>query len=415
MIKMKSIRKKIIFPLSLLILFSLVIPFTHADNGTAEMSILPQSQVVYFNQNFTVDIVVNAENVSAVQCWVSFNASLLKAIKVTNGEMFDNLLMNGTIDNSNGTIKNIVGYSLTPVNASGGKVFATIKFQAKDKVGISSIELISGYCSALPYENLTLHNATVEVRNPLVNIAMLPSYNLIGNETTSMDVNITPNGNEITVFTCNITFDANYFEVIGVTNGGLFGVFDYSVNNSSGTINIFALVTDVNNPVTTNGTLATIEFKPKLTGLTNINLTDVQVYGVGQQLHYTTSNATLEADLNPPDISMQFGQPYYNDGIKNWISSYTPIYINATDEHDYTIYYCIWNGSWQSWTDGSINANVTIFLADEGKHYIEYYAKDNLNNTSPIYNRTVYVDNSPPDISKQYGKPYYNDGTNEWI
>jgi len=131
MMKMKSIRKTIILSLPFILLFSLALPISHADDTTAEMSVVPSQPAVYLNETFTVDIVVNANDVQAVQCWVEFNATLLTAIKVENGEMFTNLTLNGTINNTAGLIKNIMAFSVTPINATEGKVFATITFKSK--------------------------------------------------------------------------------------------------------------------------------------------------------------------------------------------------------------------------------------------------------------------------------------------
>jgi len=368
---MKSIRKAIIASLPFILLFSLVLP------------------AVYFNDTFTVDIVVDAENITVVQCWLTFDASLLTAIKVENGDIFDTLASNGTIDNINGTISDIwgmvpLGENITPV--SGG-VFARITFKAKEKVGTAFINLSSGDCLVPPYD-LTLNNATVEVRNYPVYVSIEPAYNLIGNETALFDVTVDPNGN----------FDPNYFQVTGVTDGGLFSTLTPNIDNVAGVVSIFAIQTPIPPGVTNAGTLATIEFTPLQTAVTDINITNMDIIDVdGEHLYSILQNATLEADLTPPDVTLEFGTPYYNGS--NWVSSLTPIYINATDAHDYTVYYRIWSGSWQGWQSEAVNTNAIIYLPEEGMYYIEYYAEDEFNNTSPIDNVTVYVDNTPPVTS----------------
>jgi len=397
MMKMKSIRKAIIASLPFILLFSLVLPVSHGENGTATMSILPSHQAVYFNDTFTVDIVVDAKDVNAVQCWIGFNASLLTAIDVENGEMFATLANNGTIDNTAGIISNIMGFSITPIDASGGKVFATITFQAKEKVGISSIELLSDY-AIINDTYVPTYNATVEVRNYPVYVSIEPAYNLIGNETALFDVTVDPNGNEISIMTFDITFDPNYFQVTGVTDGGLFSTLTPNIDNVAGVVSIFAIQTPIPPGVTNAGTLATIEFTPLQTAVTDINITNMDIIDVdGEHLYSILQNATLEADLTPPDVTLEFGTPYYNGS--NWVSSLTPIYINATDAHDYTVYYRIWSGSWQGWQSEAVNTNAIIYLPEEGMYYIEYYAEDEFNNTSPIDNVTVYVDNTPPVTS----------------
>ena len=124
-------------------------------------------------------------------------------------------------------------------------------------------------------------------------------------------------------------------------------------------------------------------------------------YGATSDWSNATTIDIRENDTIPPDISLEVGTPSFN----NWISSTTPIYINASDAHDYTIHYRVWNGSWQGWQTGLLNNNIILHIQDEGLHYIEYYATDSLNNTSPLSNATFYVDNSPPIITKEYSSP----------
>jgi hypothetical protein len=62
-------------------------------------------------------------------------------------------------------------------------------------------------------------------------------------------------------------------------------------------------------------------------------------------------------------------------------------------------YYRVWgNGIWSSW----INQNTCYLSGPDGKRYIEYYSQDNLNHTEEIQNRTLYLDNTPPEIIGSY-------------
>jgi len=118
-------------------------------------------------------------------------------------------------------------------------------------------------------------------------------------------------------------------------------------------------------------------------------------------------------DETPPSVTFEIGTPYYNDGINEWISSSTPLYINASDEHNYTIYYRIWNGSWGAWQSGLMDTNLILHIQDEGLHYLEYYASDSLGNPSDIYNVSFYVDNTPPATTSTLN-PASPDGSNGW-
>ncbi|HEC76438.1 MAG TPA: PKD domain-containing protein, partial [Thermoplasmatales archaeon] len=106
--------------------------------------------------------------------------------------------------------------------------------------------------------------------------------------------------------------------------------------------------------------------------------------------------------------------------IPQFITSSTPIYLNATDGGlcavgSYEIFYRIWyNGEWSDWQSGGLNTNVVIYVPDECKHYIEYYAVDDLGNTEEIHNQTFYVDNTPPTVTKEIGEPIYEVGPDEY-
>ena len=121
----------------------------------------------------------------------------------------------------------------------------------------------------------------------------------------------------------------------------------------------------------------------------------------GMESEWSIHTITINYSL-PPEVSIAFGVPYY-DG---WINFSTKIYINASSEYNFTIFYRIWNGTWNAWQKE--NENITFFIAEEGLHYIEYYAVNSLNSTSNIFNETCYVDNNPPSYQLKLGLPNAN-------
>ena len=263
------------------------------------MYLTPQQSIIHFNETFTVDVIINVTEVYTAQCWICFNSTLLEAVSVENGNIFTTF-DGGIIDNNAGIISDITGFSITPIDASGGKVFATITFQAKEKVGISSIELLSDY-AIINDTYVPTYNATVEVRNYPVYVSIEPAYNLIGNETAVFDVTVDPNGNELSIMTFDITFDPNYFQVTGVTDGGLFSTLTPDIDNVAGVVSIFAIQTPIPPGVTNAGTLATIEFTPLQTAVTDINITNIGIFDVdGEHLYSIIQNATLEAEITSP-------------------------------------------------------------------------------------------------------------------
>jgi len=147
--------------------------------------------------------------------------------------------------------------------------------------------------------------------------------------------------------------------------------------------------------------------------------------------------APLEEDLTPPTTTKVIGNPNYNSGT--YVTTHTPIWLNATDDMSgvNATYYRIWyNNTWHpaNETDYYGNNNITyngsaywyvycsynasnpvdfgpIHFCEECMHYLVYYSIDNMSNEELKHNQTHYVDNTPPNISKQYGKPYYMNNT----
>ncbi|MCD6171430.1 MAG: PKD domain-containing protein, partial [Thermoplasmata archaeon] len=133
-------------------------------------------------------------------------------------------------------------------------------------------------------------------------------------------------------------------------------------------------------------------------------------------------NQTVYVDNSPPDISKEYGKPYYNDGTNEWITSLTPIYINATDAglcpvgsvHVNVSVYSFKTGITTYYETSVTNetASLLIYLPEECKHYINITAMDDLGNVA-YHNQTVYVDNSPPEIDYTIN-PSLPNGDNGW-
>ncbi|MEM1513325.1 MAG: PKD domain-containing protein [Candidatus Thermoplasmatota archaeon] len=131
-------------------------------------------------------------------------------------------------------------------------------------------------------------------------------------------------------------------------------------------------------------------------------------------------NVTFKVDNTPPSSTCEFGSPQSTSEGKTYITSNTPIYLNATDAGclpgTYIIYYRInYSNSWTEWLHGNLNENITFTLNDLGipwnedcEHIIEYYAVDKLGNQQITQSETVYVDNTPPTISKSFEGAQYN-------
>ncbi|HEC76859.1 MAG TPA: PKD domain-containing protein [Thermoplasmatales archaeon] len=125
------------------------------------------------------------------------------------------------------------------------------------------------------------------------------------------------------------------------------------------------------------------------------------------------TNQTHYVDDSPPETTLSYGTPYYTNGIEEWITTTTPVYLNATDLPECAVgvmatYYRINGGNWSLYTE-------PFTINEECEHTIEWYSIDYLGNVEQINSTVVNVDSSPPVTSLSYGSPYYTDGIEEWI
>ncbi|MCD6572474.1 MAG: PKD domain-containing protein, partial [Thermoplasmata archaeon] len=196
----------------------------------------------------------------------------------------------------------------------------------------------------------------------------------------------------------SISFNSSLLNAT-IENGNAFNTFIPVINNSTGIIQITAF------NFTKNGILANITFSTLQGGIANIYVSSVTAIDKNFTTVYThNENATVEILIDdiPPTTTLQHGMPYYND----YITSSTPLYINATDAGSGVkeIHYII------DGTEYIAYGNTTIYLTgDDGWHTIKYYSIDNVDNKENMTNISFYLDNTPPTTTLEYGLPYYND------
>ena len=111
-------------------------------------SVSPVSQTVAPEQTFTVDILVErASFIAGAQFDLSFDPSLVTAISVDEGNLFNaggcaTFFLPGTIDNVAGTITEVVCVIIEPGwMVSGTGTLATITFTAGTTEGTSPLDL----------------------------------------------------------------------------------------------------------------------------------------------------------------------------------------------------------------------------------------------------------------------------------
>ena len=125
--------------------YPLMLPYENYIEAVTLVNITPCWQQVNVNDTFVVNITVNpAVAIMGVQFDLHFNASLLEALSVKEGNLFDGystFFSNGSIDNINGSINNVYGIITIPeASISNAGTFVTITFKAKEE-GISYLNL----------------------------------------------------------------------------------------------------------------------------------------------------------------------------------------------------------------------------------------------------------------------------------
>ena len=112
------------------------------------VSINPPTENVANEETFTINISIDPDtSIAGAQLDLSFNASLLSAESVTEGDLLNQngastYFSPGTIDNTAGTITGVAGAIITPgETVSTPGTFATIQMTAKSTSGTSPLNL----------------------------------------------------------------------------------------------------------------------------------------------------------------------------------------------------------------------------------------------------------------------------------
>jgi hypothetical protein len=114
---------------------------------TTGVAISPESQTVASGESFSVNISVTPDTgIAGMQFDLVFNASLVRVNSVLEGDLLkqngtDTAFVEGTVDNTAGTITNVFGCILGPYNVTAPGAFAIINMTAKGPSGTSNLDL----------------------------------------------------------------------------------------------------------------------------------------------------------------------------------------------------------------------------------------------------------------------------------
>ena len=135
-------------------------------------------------------------------------------------------------------------------------------------------------------------------------------------------------------------------------------------------------------------------------------------------------------DSTAPETTKNYLGPHYEEEGVQWIDTESRIELVAEDGGEVcavggveTYYrYGIVDDSW-CWGEGTASEDTGIYadvamwnhytepfhIEEESCHMIEYYSEDALGNEEYVNTQYVFVDKTPPMVTKTYGLPYYVD------
>ncbi|MCD6481506.1 MAG: PKD domain-containing protein [Thermoplasmata archaeon] len=170
------------------VLFTFLLIFI-IGKATAEsvISINIPEEYATVDENFTAYLYIYPDvNITAVQCNITFNASILEVESVAKGDIFDmlasDLISNFTvIDNVNGTITNIVAFSFNSTNESGVIVEITFKTKGQGRADINISDFLISDESGSEVEGKALNDSiTVDATSPSIEINIEPYMQVSG-------------------------------------------------------------------------------------------------------------------------------------------------------------------------------------------------------------------------------------------
>lgn len=154
------------------------------------VNITPPTQVVSSGQSFSVHVFVTpSQPIRGVDFNLSFNASLLEAVNVTEGDLFNGFYSYFNFSSINNTVGEIVyihGVIVTLGNVSTPGIFANISFNAKQELGVSFLNLTDVHVvNETDLVDVEIYNGSVTVVAGIAWDAML-TFSETGGETTDV-------------------------------------------------------------------------------------------------------------------------------------------------------------------------------------------------------------------------------------
>lgn len=145
-----------------------------ADDTTLKIN--PSNQTVSTDETFTIDVYcVPTEPIKGYELEISFDKSLIKAISVNDGSIFDSFpysFNSGTIDNSAGLISSIYGFIIGPGNTTNPGTLCNITFSSKSYGGTCHLKFNrvgewTGIVNEIGYLSIDVVDGRVKIDGPV--------------------------------------------------------------------------------------------------------------------------------------------------------------------------------------------------------------------------------------------------------
>ena len=364
----------LIVSIFLIFLIPATITVTSDPFDDTEVSISPAGTIVGPGKDFTVNVYcVPGQPIKAFEFRLSFDASIISANEVTEGDIFEGFstfFNDGTIDNSSGTIVDIYGLILGAGNTSSPGTLASISFTSKSTTGTSLLSLYDvGITNETEYVSIAVTNGTVQVdaiAPTISDISATPSYQEISGF-VNISATVTDNVAVDSVFV-GITYPDDSFENISITA--------YKIGNKYYCNQSYDLSGLYSYKFWANDTVG------------NSFLSAANTFEIGDMTSPVISNVII-ASSSPLDTVPSFGWVNISCDVTDNIAV-NDVFVNITNP----------DGSWNniSLTKGSGSSyylNSSTAFSDVGNYSYYIWADDSEDNTDAS---STYDFSMPPNF-----------------
>ena len=282
-------------------------------NQTALLTFSIDDTPIYIGKTFALHL--NVENITDLagwQCNIVFDPNVLEAVEIVEGDFLKEgsgttYFQASTIDNTAGTITDLVAArtSVGGVSGTGRLLSVTFKAKAIGETQITVTDLHAGTAGISATIPLSIPEIVITVEDqPILNIGdptfsfFTETPSILVGDTFTLHLNA-ENITDLTRWQCDIVFDPNVLEAVEVVEGNFLKegeattLFTVStIDNTVGKITGLDVVRLSRDGVSGTGRLLSVTFIAKAIGETQVTLTNLSA----------GTSKSVAIQLNIPDI-----------------------------------------------------------------------------------------------------------------